>query len=212
VRANESFEVTLRYRGAGRARAISARLAWDPAVAAWEGVEPGALLAGAGGVAFSPRPGTVDAAVLGAAGDGLAGGGDLVVVRLRALKDGPPGVSLASADARDRDNRPVALGDAALAPPAAPGATTLGVIFPNPFRGELHIAYTLARGGYVKISVYDLAGRVVRRVEDGPRPAGFHVNVWDGRADGGRAAPPGMYLVRFEAGEVEQTRRVQLVR
>lgn len=212
VQANESFEVTLRYRGAGRARAISARLAWDPAVAAWEGVEPGARLAGAGGVAFSPRPGTVDAAVLGAAGDGLAGGGDLVVVRLRALKDGSPGVSLVSADARDRDNRPVALGAAALAPPAAPAATALGVIFPNPFRGELHIAYTLARGGHVRINVYDLAGRVVRRVEDGPRPAGFHVDVWDGRADGGRAAPPGMYLVRFETGEVKQTRRVQLVR
>lgn len=213
VRAGEAFDAVVRYRGAGRTRAISARLSWNTAAVRWEGHDAGALLAGAGGVALSPRDGTLDAAVLGGGEGALAGEGDLVVAHLRALRDGAPGVTLASADARDGDNHRVVLGrwEAASAPDA-PHATALGALFPNPFRSEVSVSFSLAHETRVRIAVFDLAGRAVRRLEDGPRPAGFHVVTWDGRLDGGLAAAPGTYLVRFEAAEIHQTRRVQLVR
>lgn len=123
-----------------------------------------------------------------------------------------PGVRLAGSLARDAQNHPVTLGSDSPRPPAVPGATLLGAVFPNPFRGSLSVSFTLARESRARLAVFDLAGRVVRHLEDGARPAGFHVVTWDGRGDTGAAVPAGFYLVRFEAGEVVQTRRVQVVR
>ncbi len=212
VRAGEFFEVQLRMRGTGGVHAVSARFAWDASVAQPEGIAAGNLLTVAGGGLLSPRPGVVDAAVLGRAAPGLSGEGTLAIVRFRAVRDGDPGVRLAGSLARDAQNHPVTLGSDSPRPPAVPGATLLGAVFPNPFRGSLSVSFTLARESRARLAVFDLAGRVVRHLEDGARPAGFHVVTWDGRGDTGAAVPAGFYLVRFEAGEVVQTRRVQVVR
>jgi flagellar hook assembly protein FlgD len=88
----------------------------------------------------------------------------------------------------------------------------LGPVFPNPFRGSLNVSFSLARPVRATVVVYDLAGRAVRHLDDGMREAGTHVLTWDGRLDAGSQAPAGLYLVRFQAGEVRQTRRVQLIR
>ena len=50
------------------------------------------------------------------------------------------------------------------------------------------------------LRVYDLAGRLVRRIPGGRLEAGEHAIDWDGRTDGGNAAPAGIYFVRLEAG------------
>jgi hypothetical protein len=212
VRSGERFEVAVTLAGSGAVHAVSAQLAWDHGVAEVEGLAPGALLTSAGGVAFAPRPGTVDAAVLGTGVLGLAGRGDIAVVTFRALRDGDPAVRLASVRARDGANRPVTLGGPGPDAPAAPRTTLLGPVFPNPFRGSLNVSFSLARSARTTVVVYDLAGRAVRHLDDGMREAGTHVLTWDGRLDAGSQAPAGLYLVRFQAGEVRQTRRVQLIR
>jgi hypothetical protein len=154
----------------------------------------------------------VDAAVLGSSSAGLTGEGELVTISFRALRDGAPAVRLDRALARDAANRAVTLG--AGAPPAPPVryATALGKVFPSPFHGALSVSFSLAAETPVRLVVFDLAGRVVRHLEDGARPAGLHVVTWDGRNDAGRAASAGLYILRFEAGGVRQTRRVQLIR
>jgi hypothetical protein len=212
VRAGERFDVVLRFRGTGAVRALSARLAWDATVAEIGGVAPAGMLESHGGVAFSPEPGAVDAAVLGSSSAGLTGEGELVTISFRALRDGAPAVRLDRALARDAANRAVTLG--AGAPPAPPVryATALGKVFPSPFHGALSVSFSLAAETPVRLVVFDLAGRVVRHLEDGARPAGLHVVTWDGRNDAGRAASAGLYILRFEAGGVRQTRRVQLIR
>lgn len=53
--------------------------------------------------------------------------------------------------------------------------------------------------GGVAVSVYDLSGRLVRRLhlpEGDPR--GPHAVVWDGDDSGGRPVPPGAYVVRLD--------------
>ncbi len=42
--------------------------------------------------------------------------------------------------------------------------------------------------------------------------AGTHDILWDGRDDAGRPVPPGSYTCRLRAGDVEQSRRMVLVR
>jgi flagellar hook assembly protein FlgD len=60
--------------------------------------------------------------------------------------------------------------------------------------------------------VLDLAGRIVRHLEDGVRQAGAHVVTWDGRSDAGKPVSAGLYIVRFAAGDIRQSRRVLLIR
>jgi hypothetical protein len=211
VRAGERFDIVMSFHGTGAVRALSARLAWNAGAVEFLGVVPGAMLAAAGGVALAPEPGTVDVAVLGARTTGLTGEGVLAVVSFRALRDGDPGIRLGSAIARDAANRPVALGEPTGGGTPVVHTTRLGPVFPNPFRGALNVSFSLARDTRTSVVVYDLAGRAVRHLENGVRVAGSHVITWDGRLDAGSQAPAGVYVIRFQAGDVQQTRRVQLI-
>ncbi|MFI5372707.1 MAG: FlgD immunoglobulin-like domain containing protein, partial [Candidatus Eisenbacteria bacterium] len=212
VHSGEVFTVGVRLRGTGAVHAVSARLAWDANAAEFVDATGGALLNAAGGLLLVPSPGIIDAAVLGSAVSGFLGDGELAQVRFRATRDGDPRVRLSSSVARDAGNRTVNLGVASVPPPVVVYETGLGVVFPNPFQGNLNISFALARDTHASIVVYDVAGRAVRHLDEGTRPAGFHVVTWDGRGDGGNAAPAGIYIVRFDAGEVRQNRRVQLIR
>jgi hypothetical protein len=50
----------------------------------------------------------------------------------------------------------------------------------------------------VTVALYDVRGRRVRTLAQGPRDAGVFVLEWDGRDEGGRVAPPGVYLARLD--------------
>jgi hypothetical protein len=67
----------------------------------------------------------------------------------------------------------------------------------------------------VSVGVYDLQGRRVRDLSvQEERPSGEHRLPWDGRDEGGRLVPPGMYLVRirFETDSgATHTQAVRLV-
>jgi hypothetical protein len=210
VSAGATFEATLHLIGSGAIHALSTRLAWDPAVAELVGFSPAGLVAASGGVVLSPHLGQLDLAVLGRELPGFSGEGDLVKVAFRALRDGDPGVRLAQASARDADNHPLTLGGVTATTPVS-YPTRMGLVFPNPFRGSLQVSFSLAREARAKVLVFDLAGRIVRHLEDGVRPAGLHAVAWDGRSDAGSDLSPGFYVIRFESGLVHQTRRVQLI-
>ena len=75
----------------------------------------------------------------------------------------------------------------------------------NPFsisrHGRTRIQYSLSRDARVSIYIYDLAGRLVRRLlEDEPRGRGNHGENWDGRDDRGRKVASGVYFYRIETG------------
>jgi hypothetical protein len=103
--------------------------------------------------------------------------------------------------------------DMALATAAiALGPTKLTWIRPNPFSGATEVRFTLSRVAHARLVVYDVAGRLVRRVLDEARPIGSHGVRWDGTDLGGRAVPSGTYFVRFEADGVQETRKLVLIR
>ncbi|MCU0607132.1 MAG: hypothetical protein MUF78_06870 [Candidatus Edwardsbacteria bacterium] len=70
---------------------------------------------------------------------------------------------------------------------------------PNPFSVETRIRYELAAPGRVTVSVYNLAGQLVRTLLDGTRPAGRHHARWDGRDDRGVVIAAGGYLLQVAA-------------
>ena len=83
---------------------------------------------------------------------------------------------------------------------------------PNPFNPRLHVTFTTARDGAARLSVYDLRGRHVATLHDGPVSAGEHTTAWDGRDRQGRALPTGTYLVRLLTANGATAHKVSLVR
>lgn len=71
---------------------------------------------------------------------------------------------------------------------------------PNPFIGRARIAFSLVEAARVELRVYDLSGRLVRRLQGARLEAGEQAFDWDGRTDAGDAAPAGIYFVRLDAG------------
>ncbi len=66
--------------------------------------------------------------------------------------------------------------------------------YPNPFNPETHINFDLKKTGAVALSVYDMQGRMVRRLIQGRLAAGRHESVWHGDDDNGRIVANGVYF------------------
>lgn len=97
--------------------------------------------------------------------------------------------------------------DTLAAEEAAPAAFTLHAPAPNPMRGPSAVRYDLPGGASVRLAVYDVLGREVVRLEDGPRGAGQHRVPLDASA-----LAPGVYVVRIEAGTRVASHRLTVVR
>ena len=82
---------------------------------------------------------------------------------------------------------------------------------PNPTRGALAFAIALPRSASVSLTVHDVAGRTVARLQNGPLPAGEYPFRWDGRGTDGRLLQSGRYFIRLQAGGVIDTRTVSIV-
>ncbi len=93
------------------------------------------------------------------------------------------------------------------APELPPVPDLLGHNYPNPFNPSTTIPVNLSEEMPVRLNVYDLQGRIVRRLHDGPLPAGPQAFEFDGRG-----LPSGVYFYRLETPEVVRARRMVLVK
>jgi len=87
-------------------------------------------------------------------------------------------------------------------------APSLGALGPMPFRGELRLTFQLPQAGRVRLDVFDVRGRHLRRLVDGERASGPHRVTWDGRDEHGRQQGAGLYFVRMYTPAGERTLRV----
>jgi len=97
---------------------------------------------------------------------------------------------------------------------AVNSATGLRILaaFPNPSRGEATLRLETA-GGYaaIGVEVYNVAGRLVRRLSQDAPIAGVHEMRWDGRDASGRSVSSGLYFSRARAGRGLEARSKILV-
>jgi len=97
-------------------------------------------------------------------------------------------------------------------PVALPRELALLPLRPNPTQGGSAIRFLLPHPSRAVVEVYDLAGRLVKRVSDRPFSPGEQEVVWDGRGAVGAAVPSGVYFVRLQASDGVRTGRLVLVR
>jgi hypothetical protein len=68
---------------------------------------------------------------------------------------------------------------------------------PNPFNPQTTITFTLERPGRVDLLIYDVAGRLVKRLVDVRLGAGEYEVKWDGRDQFGNPLESGTYFFRL---------------
>jgi hypothetical protein len=85
--------------------------------------------------------------------------------------------------------------------------TALLGAFPNPVSRRATVRFALAQPADVALVVYDVLGKEVARLAEGAHPVGTHEALLstDDLA-------PGVYLLRFAAADVQQTRQIVVVR
>jgi PKD repeat protein len=93
------------------------------------------------------------------------------------------------------------------------GGSLVASLSPNPLNPDAQLSFTTSRAGRVKVSVFDLQGRLVRRVmEEGTLSAGYHDVRVDGRSEEGARLPSGVYFYRVEAPEGTAVGRVVIAK
>lgn len=97
--------------------------------------------------------------------------------------------------------------------PIVPATFQLYPCQPNPFNPMTTIAYDLPKCSTVTVSIYDLAGRLVRDLERSvSKEAGHYELVWRGKNNHGSLVSTGIYLCRVVAGEYSATTRMTLLK
>lgn len=91
--------------------------------------------------------------------------------------------------------------------PARPSAFVLEQNYPNPFNPSTVISYKLPANATVSLKVYDMLGREVKSLVNGPQSAGSHSVAFSGS---GLAS--GVYLYRLEAGAYIATKKLMLLK
>ena len=84
--------------------------------------------------------------------------------------------------------------------------------YPNPFNPNTTIAFRLKTDGFVNLSIYDAAGRLVAVLVDESRPAGPYATVWNGKGENGTPATSGVYFYRLSSGKKVISKKMILLR
>jgi flagellar hook assembly protein FlgD len=83
---------------------------------------------------------------------------------------------------------------------------------PNPFGPFTNISFALPEQDLVDLSVYDVRGRLVRRLIHDVMAQGVKEVLWDGTDSRGRRAGSGLYFYRLEAGGQEVNKKMVRLR
>jgi hypothetical protein len=99
-------------------------------------------------------------------------------------------------------------------PFSGPDQAVLYPATPNPFNPETTIRYNVRLRGHVSLTVYDVAGELVRTLVDetkAPVAGGYSV-TWGGRGNAGKPVPSGVYFYRLVTKNTTQTRKMVLLK
>ncbi len=89
--------------------------------------------------------------------------------------------------------------------------------YPNPFKARTTINYQLTTNGSVNLSVYNIAGQLVKTLINNPSPnalgeGGVGSITWDGRDSQGKPVTNGLYFYCLESGGTRRTKKMILLK
>jgi len=112
------------------------------------------------------------------------------------------------------DNITLELDESSGAPPGETMASriVLHEPYPNPFNPRTTVSFSVERAVAIRLSVFDIAGRLVRMLHDGEivQP-GRNDMVWPGIDNNGRRVCSGLYFIHLETDDQRVTKRMVLI-
>jgi len=94
--------------------------------------------------------------------------------------------------------------------------------YPNPFSSSggatsggnpgTTIKYMIAREGKISVVIFDVLGRVVRKLVDESKQPGYYEVKWDGKDNDGNNAGAGIYFCRMTGNRFSQMKKMILTR
>jgi len=93
-----------------------------------------------------------------------------------------------------------------------PRAVSLAQNYPNPFNSATTIEYALRSASGVLLEVYDLGGQRVRKLVDHYHDGGRYTVSWDALDKAGKPLSSGVYLMRLQALDRVETRKMMLMK
>ncbi len=94
----------------------------------------------------------------------------------------------------------------------APKVLAITGVVPNPFNPMAKVKFDLPRSGMVKLSVFDLRGRLVRELASGQMDAGSHEVMWNGKDGRGQMSATGVYFARLSSADGVKTVKMVLAK
>ncbi len=83
--------------------------------------------------------------------------------------------------------------------------------YPNPFNSSTNVRFDVPFASNLRVTIYDVNGREIKRLVDGQVDAGNHVIMWNGRSSNGTKVASGAYFVRLTSGKFNTTRKIVLL-
>jgi len=98
-----------------------------------------------------------------------------------------------------------------------PTQTRLLGNYPNPFNPETWIPFQLSQDAEVRLTIYDVTGNTVRKMELGHLTSGSYSQTekeiyWDGKTETGEQVGSGTYFYQLQAGDYTATRKMVILK
>ena len=93
-----------------------------------------------------------------------------------------------------------------------PNSYNLSQNYPNPFNPSTKISYQLERGEFVKFSIFDLNGNLIKNILNNKVNAGRGHVYWDGKNELGQNVSGGVYLYTIETPSFLKTKKMVLLK
>ena len=95
---------------------------------------------------------------------------------------------------------------------SVPGEFYVQQNYPNPFNPTTTIRYDLMNDSALRITVYDVQGKLINELYDGFQSAGRNSIIWDATNGVGETVSSGVYLYKIQAGDSYQVKRMMFLK
>jgi len=80
--------------------------------------------------------------------------------------------------------------------------------YPNPFSPSTNISYSLDKGGFVSLAIFNVLGQRVKTLINTSQPAGFYTTNWDGKDELDNVCCHGIYFYRLQLAGHSETKKM----
>jgi hypothetical protein len=84
--------------------------------------------------------------------------------------------------------------------------------YPNPFNPSTVIEYYLGKAGATTLRIFNMMGEEVRTLVNENKTAGQYRAIWNGKNNQGASVASGVYILRLQSGDFQQSRRITLLK